>query len=139
MGFITDDDYRVVVGETALKTISQQSEEIRRMAEDEAVEEMSGYLRPTYDCDRIFGAEGSDRNKLLVMMAVDMALYHMVASQPQKFGMETRKERYERAVRWLEGVQAGKIVPDLPRTEESDEDGSIGTSWYSEKPLRHNW
>ena len=24
-----------------------------------------------------------------------------------------RKERYDRAIKWLEGVQAGRIVPDL--------------------------
>ena len=112
--FITDEDYRVVIGEQALKVVSQVSEKNRVNAETEAVEEIAGYLRPKYDTAAVLSASGSDRNRLVVMYACDIAIYHMSASAPQKMGMEIRKERYERAVKWLEGVQAGKIVPDLP-------------------------
>lgn len=42
--FITDNDYRVVIGENALKVVSQASQEIRDNAELEACEEISGYL-----------------------------------------------------------------------------------------------
>jgi phage gp36-like protein len=137
--FITEEDYKVVIGENALKVITQTSEDNRVNAEQEAIEEMSGYLRPTYDTDAIFSAEGSARNRLIVMYVADIALYHMIASQPQKFGSEVRKERYERAIKWLEGVQSGKIVPDLPRS--TDEDGQVSTStvFFTEKKLRHNW
>ena len=61
---------------------------------------------PKYDCAALFAAEGDERNRLVVMYCCDIALYHMAASLPQKMGMEIRKERYERAVKWLEGVQA---------------------------------
>ena len=46
----------------------------------------------------------------------------MAASLPQKMGTEIRKERYDRAIKWLEGVQSGKIVPDLPVS--TDEEGN---------------
>lgn len=138
--FVTEEDYRVVIGEAALKTISQASAEIRSAAEAEAIEEMSGYLRPTYDTERIFKAEGEERSRLMVMHAADIALYHMVSAMPQKMGSEVRRERYERAIRWLEGVQAGKIVPDLPRAEGDGDTPSGGTLIYhSQPPLRHNW
>lgn len=112
--FITDEDYLVVIGETALKTVSQVSADIRRSAELEAQEEISGYLRPKYDCDAIFAAADTDRNKLIVMYTCDIALYHMSAAIPGRMGSEVRKERYDRAVKWMEGVQAGKIIPDIP-------------------------
>lgn len=137
--FITDDDYKVVIGETALKVISQASAENRKNAELEAIEEISGYLRPTYDCDAIFSAKKKERNRLIVMYTVDVALYHLVASMPQKMGTEIRKERYERAVRWLEGVQAGKIIPDLPLADQEDGTVSNATIFHSDKRLRHNW
>lgn len=138
--FITEEDYRVVIGEAALKTVSQASADIRSAAEAEAIEEMSGYLRPTYDTERIFAAEGAERSRLMVMYAADIALYHMVSAMPQKMGSEVRRERYERAIKWLEGVQAGKIVPDLPLTEDEDGLPSGGTLiCHSQPPLRHNW
>lgn len=138
--FITDQDYKVVIGDNALRVVSQTSEENRTNAEAEAQEEISSYLRPTYDTDAIFAAEGDSRNRLIVMYTCDIALYHMVSAMPQKLGSEIRKERYERAVKWLEGVQAGKIVPDLPAAVDTQgEPVSTGIILTSQPPLRHNW
>ena len=138
--FITDEDYKVVIGDQALKVVSQVSQENRANAETEAVEEVSGYLRPKYDTNAIFSAAGTERNKLVVMYTCDIALYHMVSAMPQKLGSEIRKERYERAVKWLEGVQAGKILPDLPAAVDTQGDPvSTGIILTSQPPLRHNW
>lgn len=94
--FITDEDYKVVIGENALKVVSQVSTENRTNAEMEAQEEIAGYLRPKYDCTAIFSAEGGVRNKLVVMYCCDIALYHMAASLPQKwawrYGRNVTKE-----------------------------------------------
>lgn len=139
--FVTDEDYRVVIGEAALKVVSQTSAEIRAGAEREAMEEIAGYLRPVYDTEAAFKAEGDNRNRLIVMYACDIALYHMTAAMPQKMGSEIRKERYERAIKWLEGVQAGKIIPALPVATDAatGEPSGAGVVWHSQKPLRHNW
>ena len=138
--FVTEDDYKVVVGDTALKVISQVSEKNRANAEAEAREEISGYLRPKYDCGAIFSAEGDNRNRLIVMHTCDIALYHMSASTPQKMGSEIREERYKRAIKWLEGVQAGIIIPDLPLTVDSEGTPTGDTFTYSSQPkLRNNW
>lgn len=138
--FITDQDYKVVIGDNALKVVSQTSGQNRANAEAEAQEEIASYLRPIYDTNAIFAAEGDSRNRLIVMYTCDIALYHMVSAMPQKLGSEIRKERYERAVKWLEGVQAGKIVPDLPAAVDTQgEPVSTGIILTSQPPLRHNW
>lgn len=138
--FIDIEDYKVVIGDQAFKVVSQADPAVVANAEMEAVEEMSGYLRPVYDTDAIFSAAGSDRNRLVVMYTADIALYHMSASLPQKMGSEIRKERYDRAIKWLEGVQSGKIVPDLPLFEESEGEGApIGISYRSAPKLNHDW
>ena len=127
--FITDEDYKVVIGDQALKVVSQVSQENRANAETEAVEEISGYLRPKYDTSAIFSAAGTERNKLIVMYTCDIALYHMAASAPQKMGMEIRKERYERA-----------IIPDLPlSTDEQGHPDGLPVIYGSQKQLHHNW
>ena len=138
--FITDEDYKVVIGDQALKVVSQVSQENRANAETEAMEEIAGYLRPKYNTEVVFSAAETDRNRLVVMYTCDIALYHMAASTPQKMGMEIRKERYERAVKWLEGVQAGKIVPDLPLAmDEYGEPIGIPMVYGCQKKLKHNW
>lgn len=138
--FITDNDYRVVIGDAALKVVSQAAEDNRSNAELEAMEEVASYLRPKYDVTAIFNTEGDDRNRLLVMYTCDIALYHLVASMPQKMGTEIRKERYDRAIKWLEGVQGGKIVPDLPMMVDADGVPSgMNLVWNSDNKLRHNW
>lgn len=137
--FIDKEDYRVVIGEAALKVISQSSPENIANAEAEAMEEIAGYLRPVYDTDAVFSASCDDRNKLIVMYTADIVLYHLTASQPQKMGSEIRKERYDRAIKWLEGVQAGKIIPDLPLKVSEDGSSGFGTSFHSSPKLRHDW
>jgi phage gp36-like protein len=139
MDFITPDDFRVVIGETAFRAFSQSDTALQESAVSEAIEEVSGYLRPVYDVDRIFSATGTDRNRFLVMIVVDAALYHLSASQPQKMGSEVRRERYERAVRWLEGVQAGRIDPGLPTVESESGDSPLGSVFIAQPRLRHNW
>lgn len=137
--FVTDDDYGVVIGDDALKVISRTSAKNRENAEIEAIEEISSYLRPVYDCSAIFSSEGDSRKRLIVMYTADIALYNMVASQPQRMGIEIRKERYDRAIKWLKGVQSGDIVPDLPKMEDSDNPPSNTIIYHSEQKLRHNW
>ncbi|MBO5579296.1 MAG: DUF1320 family protein [Prevotella sp.] len=138
--FITDEDYKIVIGENALRIVSQVSAENRANAEKEAIEEIAGYLRPKYDCPAIFSAEGDSRNSTVVMYTCDIALYHMAASLPQKMGMEIREKRYERAIKWLEGVQAEKILPDLPlATDENGEPTGFLFKYSSQPKLKHNW
>lgn len=138
--FITEEDYKVVIGDAALKVITQTDEANRTNAEAEAIEEISGYLRPKYDCVAAFATEGEQRNRQLVMYACDIALYHMVSAMPQKMGSEIRKERYERAIKWLEGVQTGKIIPDLPLAIDEDGNTAGGTTLFSSQPqLHHTW
>lgn len=138
--FITDQDYGVIVGDAALRTISQASPSVRSAAEAEAAEEVAAYLRSKYDTDAIFAATGAQRSRLIVICVCDIAMYHMSASMPQKMGTEIRKERYDRAIKWLEGVQAGKIMPDLPLA--TDEDGNpVGFPIIagSQPQLHHSW
>ena len=141
MSFITQEDFKVVSSEASLKAITGADPDNISNAIAEAQEEVAGYLRPKYDTDRIFATEGDGRNRQLVMYTADIALYNMIASLPNRMGYETRKERYERAIKWLEGVQAGKIVPDLPiATDDTGSDISQGgVLAYGNGPDHHSW
>nr|DAR70780.1 MAG TPA: head to tail adaptor [Caudoviricetes sp.] len=138
--FLTEDDY-IVASSTALGVLQQSSEDKRNTAERMAVEEVSGYLRSRYDVKKIFAATGGERNDVVVMRTCDVALYHLSSWLPNRMGHEIRKERYELALKWLEGVQAGKITPDLPTVtgEDGEEDVNNPMKWGSEKKNTYIW
>lgn len=136
--FINEYDYKVVIGEPAFKVVSQADPDNRANAEAEAIEEISGYLRPKFDCGRIFAAEGDARNRQLLMYACDIALYHMASSLPQRMGMDIREKRYEKALDWLKKVQEGIILPDLPLALDDQGDTAAPTIRYGSEPCVDN-
>ena len=138
--FLTENDY-IVSSSNSLNVLQQSSPEKREKAERMACEEIAGYLRGRYDTDRVFSKQGDERNDVLVMRACDIALYHLSSWLPGKMGHEIRKERYEQAIKWLEGVQSGKIMPDLPTYtgEDGEEDANNPFKWGSEKKNTYIW
>lgn len=138
--FLTEDDY-IMASANSLALYQKASEEKRRTAEKTAVEEIAGYLRGRYDTEKVFSAEGDERNEVIVMRACDIAVYHLGSALADKMGGDIRKERYERAVKWLEDVQKGYIMPGLPTyTDESgNEDINCPTKWGSVTKQEYNW
>jgi len=56
-------------------------------------------------------------------------------------GMEIRKERYQRAVGWLQAVQQGDVVPllPLPTDDQGNEAPAPGFLISSEPKQHYNW
>lgn len=140
MSYLTTEDY-IMIGDAALDIVQKADEKNRLTAEREAIEEVSGYLRSRYDVKSIFESTGSERNEVIVMRCCDVALYHLVSSRNQRQGMEIRKERYERAIKWLEDVQKGNIMPDLPTPTGPDGDADIlnPIRYGSERRNEYGW
>ena len=138
--FLTENDY-IVASADALTIFSQSTPKKREKAEKMAIEEIAGYLRSRYDTGLIFSAVGDNRNYVIVMHACDITLYHLTSWLPGKMGREIRKERYERAVKWLEEVQAGKVTPNLPTCtgEDGEEDINNPVKWGSGKSNTYIW
>ena len=121
--FITLEDYDASIHREILDSLlrngAMQDSAVVEICEDRAVSEMRSYLSKVYDCDRIFGQRGPGRHPLILMMAVDIAVYH-IFSQHNPYKMsQTRKDRYDRAVEWLKAVAKGGITVDgAPRLPE---------------------
>nr|DAV86063.1 MAG TPA: head to tail adaptor [Caudoviricetes sp.] len=138
--FLTENDY-IVASADALTIFQQSTPEKREKAEKMAIEEIAGYLRSRYDTGLIFSAVDDNRNDVIVMHACDITLYHLTSWLPGKMGREIRKERYERAIKWLEEVQAGKVTPNLPTCtgEDGEEDINNPVKWGSGKSNTYIW
>ena len=122
--FVKMEDYDASVHREILDALVRDDQSLVEICEDRAIAEMRCYLSKRYDCDAIFSASGNGRNQLVLMMVIDIAVYHIFCiHNPQKLS-QIRKERYERAVEWMRAVADEEIsidgVPLLPEDERAD-------------------
>ena len=119
--FVNIEDYDASVHREILDALVRDDQSLVEICKDRAIAEMRCYLSKRYDCDAIFSAAGEDRNQLILMMVIDIAVYHIFCiHNPQKLS-QIRKDRYERAVEWMRAVADEEIsiegVPMLPEDE----------------------
>ena len=125
--FIELTDYDASIHREILDALTREDESIVEICEDRTLAEMRGYLSRRYDCDRLFAATGQERNQLVLMMAVDITVYHIFCiHNPQKLS-QVRKDRYERAVEWMKAVadedisiEGAPLLPEEQRAGRSD-------------------
>ena len=122
--FITLEDYDASIHREILDALLRhdsptEDSAIIEICEDRAIDEMRSYMDKFYDCDAIFGATGTERNQLVLMMALDIAIYHIFCQHNPYKMSEVRKDLYNRAIEWLKAVAAGKItIAGAPRLPE---------------------
>ncbi len=117
--FIAKEDYGASIHTEILDSLTRSDAEAIEICEDRAVAEMKGYLSGKYDTEAAFAARGKDRHELLLMMALDIAIYHIFCIHNPRNISKIREERYKRAVEWLKGVQRGDVaVNGLPLASE---------------------
>lgn len=118
--FITADDYSASIRLELIEKALRGEDSILESVEDQAIAEMKSYLAGRYDVDAIFSATGDDRHALVLMIAKDIAIYHLCSIR-EGLMTQIRIDRYEHAIKWLEGVQKGELaVEGLPRLPEED-------------------
>lgn len=119
--FVDINDYDASVHREILDALVRDDETIIEICEDRAIAEMRSYLSKRYDCNAIFNATGEARHQLILMMVIDIAVYHIFCiHNPQKLS-QVRKDRYERATEWMKAVSAEEVsidgAPLLPQAD----------------------
>ena len=110
--FVQISDYDASIHREILDALTRDDDAVVEICEDRAIAQVRSFLSRRYDCDLIFAAAGDDRNQLILMMVIDIAVYHIFCiHNPQKLS-QIRKDRYERALEWLKAVAAGEISVD---------------------------
>jgi len=113
--FIKIEDYDASIHREILDALVREDNSVIEICEDRAIEQMRSYLSRRYDCNAVFCASGDKRNALVLMMAIDIAVYHIFClANPLKLS-QMRKDRYERALEWLKQVADGGISVDIPQ------------------------
>lgn len=122
--FIEADELKTHLRAEQLAAVARDDETIATSAIDGAIAEAKGYLS-AFDTEVIFNKTGADRHPLLLILSKDIAVYHFINLCNVGSQYELRQRRYERAIKWLEGVQKGIIIPDLPLKTNSAGEATI--------------
>ena len=122
-----------------LEQIVDNDATIVEMSISAAVQEAKSYLAVGYDCDKIFSAIGADRNSLIVELVKDITLYKIVRLANVDIIYEKAKERYDRAIEYLDRVASGKLAPNLPLKTNATGDPQTRLRSGSNPKFRHNF
>lgn len=136
------DDYKAQVKNETIMAVVRNDQTAIDLAETYAVSEMAGYVGTRYDSTAIFEATGTDRYPLLVMFGVDITLYHLFSSIPKLKVPDDVRDRYNRAIEWLQDLSDGKVAPpELPIKTDPDtgEDLNANMRWGSNDKFTQLW
>lgn len=143
MNFITDNDIALQIRAENLSQVTSSDTSLLDLAELEAIEEISGYLRGRYDTAAIFAAAGTDRNPQIVMYMIDIMLFHLHSRITPRNIPQVRIDRYTVVLEWLDKVNEGTIIPDLPEytgtPPGSDENAAQNFRMGSNPKFNHQW
>lgn len=110
--FINLEDYDASIHQEILDALIRKNRSIIEKCEDRAIAVMRSYMSKRYDCTKIFSARGSARNELVLMLALDITIYHIFSIHNPRSMSQIRIDRYEQAIEWLKDVRSGDIVVD---------------------------
>ncbi|WP_066836445.1 DUF1320 domain-containing protein [Rufibacter ruber] len=135
MYFLTPSDFDLIIKQESISQITQSDPTILENAVDVAIAEIQSYLKQRFDVNAIFTQPTATRNEQIVMYACDIAVFHLMSRVNPRAVSEARIARYDNAIKWLNMVRKGELIPDLPliQTEET-----ATTFFYGgNKPFRY--
>lgn len=140
--FLTKDDMPSAMYGYQMEQITEGNDDIIDVAMAAAEEEVRSYLsgnnrrewldgRLQYDVDGILTAQGESRNALILKHAVTIAKWWIVELCNADIIYEQAKERYDRAIAWLNKLAKGDVtlstLPTLSQEVTEREPFSFGS------------
>ena len=136
-----------------VEQITEGNEQIVLEALAAAEEEVRSYIslnnrrekydgRLIYDVDKILSATGTNRNPMIKNTMISIAKWYIVDLCNADIIYETAKERYDRAITWLNKLSKGEItLSTLPIIEnnptETDDDSTAPFAYGSREKFNH--
>jgi phage gp36-like protein len=127
--FLSQDELKSAIYEYQVTDITEGDDTIVENAIAAAIDEVKAYLTPNnrlenwdgrvlYDTEKLFAAEGSERNALILAHTKTIAKWWIILLANPDIIYEQVKERYDRSIEFLTKVAKGVVtlagVPILP-------------------------
>lgn len=118
--------------------ITDGDTQIVLQAIEAAIEEVRSYLRVRYDVAKVFAAEGSARNALILENTKVITVWNIIKLSNAETIYEMWKERYDRVINYLVKVADGDAAPDLPLITNEKGDVVIKAKFGSNPKFNHS-
>lgn len=136
--YLTPEELKSHMYAHIVEEITEGDEQIVLQAIEAAVEEVRSYLRPRYDTDRIFAAEGSERNALVLENTKIVTVWNLIKLSNVETIYEIWKERYDRVIKYLRAWPRGR-APSLPLLTDEKGEVRIKMRCGSNPKFRHSF
>jgi len=114
MAFLTTAQMKTHIYQGTQNLIAQGDTTLLQTAIDTAISEAKGYLS-RYNIDQLFDNVNADpawtADPTLHFHCKNMAKWHFIGIANANTDYEDAQARYDRAVKWLQDIQSGKVVP----------------------------
>jgi hypothetical protein len=137
MPYLTVEELTSHIDDVIINEISQDDQTIAEEAINAAITEVKSALT-AYDTEIIFSTTGNERNPIVLLYTKDVAVWHFIQRCNIGTDWDKRKQRYDLANKWLDKVQSGSRVPDLPVPPADSPDGSGQQIKHGSNPKRKN-
>lgn len=114
MAFLNEQDYTVQVRTEISKIIDPTLDRAKLIAAEKmAIDQIKNHIAGRCDITKIFvdapaTGQPDERDMYIVMLTIDIALYHLWCKEGGNNIPKTRELRYNDALKWLQDVQRGK-------------------------------
>ncbi|MGV0919732.1 phage protein Gp36 family protein [Empedobacter falsenii] len=151
--FLEIEDLGTTIYDYQVEQITEGNEQITVEALATAEEEVRSYLslnnkrekydgRLIYDVDKILSATGTARNPMIKNTMISIAKWHIVDLCNADIIYEQAKERYDRAITWLNKLSKGDLtLSTLPiidnNSTETDDDSTAPFAYGSREKFNH--
>jgi phage gp36-like protein len=140
MNFLKETDWDVQVRTEVARILDPTLAKSKFLtAEEMAISQIKNHLSARYNTVEIFkqahnDSDDDERDKFIVMIVIDIALYHLWSKESPNNIPKTRELRYADAIKWLEAVQSGKPC-NLPLITDAKGEPSYDVRiWSQHKP-----
>ena len=135
--FLTADELKTTMYAHIIEEITEGDSSITEQAIDAAIEEARSYLSGRYDTDRIFSAEGRERNAMILENVKVMVIWHIITICNAETIYEMWKDRYDRITAYFTKVAKGTLAPRLPLLSDSSGEASLKMRFGSHTKFNH--
>lgn len=122
--YLEELDFTTLADQDDIDIVTNSDSRKRERALEMAMDEVRSYMRIRYRINQEFLKTGDDRNNYIMLIVIDLTMYHLFSMLAPRMGMETKKERYDAAIRWLKDVRDGKSDPGIPSVDDPVEGGT---------------
>lgn len=136
--FLDIKEMDTVIAEYKVEEITDYDETILQRCILAAVKRVRRFLSGRYDVDRIFSAEGDERDAELLEICKNVALWFLIRRCNVDILYGRVKETYDRDMEYLKELRDGGIPSDLPPREEDGKPIGVFRSG-SHRKFTHSW